>query len=71
MLGWALAAGAEAGLKRMLELMDVEIRTALGLMGVTALSQLNPSWVRPAQPVRPLSQTNTYPLFEEAARQKS
>jgi glycolate oxidase len=71
MLGWALAAGAEKGLKRMLELMDVEIRTALGLMGVTSLSQLNPSWVRPAQPVRALSQTNTYPLFEEAARRGS
>jgi len=68
MLGWALAAGAEAGLKRMLELMDVEIRTAMGLMGVTSLSQLNPSWVRPAQPVRPLSQTNSYPWFEETMR---
>ena len=65
MLGWALAAGAQAGLKRMLELMDVEIRTALGLMGVTSLSQLNPSWVRPAVPVRPLTQTNTYPWFEQ------
>jgi isopentenyl diphosphate isomerase/L-lactate dehydrogenase-like FMN-dependent dehydrogenase len=68
MLGWALAAGAEAGLKRMLELMDVEIRTAMGLMGVTSLSQLNPSWIRPAQPVRPLSQTNSYPWFEETMR---
>ena len=65
MLGWALAAGAQAGLKRMLELMDVEIRTALGLMGVTSLSQLNPSWVRPVVPVRPLTQTNTYPWFEQ------
>ena len=37
MLGWALAASGEAGLKRMLELMDVEIRTAMGLMGVTSL----------------------------------
>jgi glycolate oxidase len=64
MLGWALAAGGEAGLKRMLELMDVEIRTAMGLMGVTSLAQLNPSWVRPAQLVRALSQTNAYPWFE-------
>ena len=71
MLGWALAAGAEGGLKRMLELMDVEIRTAMGLMGVTSLSQLNPSWVRPAQPVRPLSQTNSYPWFEETMRREA
>jgi glycolate oxidase len=65
LLGWALGAAGEAGLKRMLELMDVEIRTAMGLMGVTSLAQLNPSWVRPAQPVRPASQTNGYPWFEE------
>lgn len=65
MLGWALGAAGEPGLKRMLELMDVEIRTAMGLMGVTSLAQLNPSWVRPAQPVRPASQTNGYPWFEE------
>ncbi|MBI3043471.1 MAG: alpha-hydroxy-acid oxidizing protein [Betaproteobacteria bacterium] len=68
MLGWALGAAGEPGLKRMLELMDVEIRTAMGLMGVTSLSQLNPSWVRPAQPVRPASQTNAYPWFEERQR---
>ena len=65
MLGWALGAAGEAGLKRMLELMDLEIRTAMGLMGVTSLAQLNPSWVRPVQPVRPASQTNGYPWFEE------
>lgn len=68
MLGWALAAAGEPGLKRMLELMDIEIRTTLGLMGVTSLAQLDPSWVRPAQPVRPASQTNAYPWFEEMQR---
>ncbi len=70
MLGWALAAAGEAGLKRMLELMDLEIRTAMGLMGVTSLSQLNPSWVRPAAPVRPATQTNAYPWFEEQVRKQ-
>ncbi|HSE00448.1 MAG TPA: alpha-hydroxy acid oxidase [Burkholderiales bacterium] len=70
LLGWALAAAGEPGLKRMLELMDVEIRTAMGLMGVTSLAHLNPSWVRPAQPVRPASQTNAYPWFEEQLRKK-
>lgn len=68
MLGWALAAAGEAGLKRMLELMDVEIRTAMGLMGVTSLAQLNPSWVRPASPVRAPTQTNAYPWFEEKTK---
>jgi glycolate oxidase len=70
LLGWALAAAGEPGLKRMLELMDVEIRTAMGLMGVTSLSQLSPSWVRPAAPVRAASQTNSYPWFEEQLRKK-
>ncbi len=68
LLGWALGAAGEAGLKRMLELMDVEIRTALGLMGVTSLAQLNPSWLRPAQPVGPASATSAYPWFEERER---
>ncbi|MDH5535757.1 MAG: alpha-hydroxy-acid oxidizing protein, partial [Betaproteobacteria bacterium] len=63
-----LAAGGEAGLKRMLELMDVEIRTAMGLMGVTSLAQLNPSWVRATQPVRPAGETNAYPWFETQLR---
>src|SRR5688572_28331385 len=70
MLGWALAASGEAGLKRMLELMDVEIRTAMGLMGVTSLSQLSPSWLRPAVPVRASTQTNAYPWYEEQQRKK-
>jgi len=65
LLGWSLAAGGEAGVKRMLELMDVEIRTAMGLMGVTALAQLNPSWVRPTQPVGPAGVTSAYPWLEE------
>ncbi len=65
LLGWSLAAGGEAGVKRMLELMDVEIRTAMGLMGVTSLAQLNPSWVRPALPVGPSGVTSAYPWFEE------
>ena len=65
LLGWSLAAGGEAGVKRMLELMDVEVRTAMGLMGVTSLAQLNPSWVRPAQPTGPAGVTSAYPWFEE------
>jgi glycolate oxidase len=70
LLGWALAAAGEAGLKKMLELMDLEIRTAMGLMGVTSIKQLNPSWVRPAVPIRPATQTNAYPWFEQQLRKK-
>lgn len=70
LLGWALGAAGEAGLKRMLELMDVEIRTAMGLMGITSLGQLNPSWVRQAEPVRAAKQTNGYPWFENQLKRR-
>ena len=65
LLGWALAAAGERGLTRMLEIMEIEIRTTLGLMGVTSLAQLNPAWVVPAQPTGPASVTSAYPWFEE------
>ena len=63
--GWALAAAGEAGITRMLELLEGEIRTALGLMGLTSVAQLNRSWVRSAQAVGPGSITSAYPVFEE------
>ena len=67
LLGWALAAGGQAGIERMLELLEIEIRTAMGLMGVTSLAQLNPSWVRPATPIGS-STTSAYPWYEERQR---
>ena len=63
--GLALAAAGEAGIARMLELLELEIRTMLGLMGVTSLAQLNPSWLRPTQPVSSASIMSPYPQFEE------
>ena len=65
--GLALAAAGEAGIVRMLELLELEIRTMMGLMGVTSLAQLNPSWVRPTQPVSGASIMSAYPYFEETA----
>ena len=66
--GLALAAAGEAGVARMLELLELEIRTMLGLMGVTSLAQLNPSWLRPAQPVSGASITSAYPLFDDLSQ---
>ncbi len=66
--GLALAAAGEAGIARMLELLELEIRTMMGLMGVTSLAQLNPSWLRPTQPVTGASITSAYPYFEEQIR---
>jgi glycolate oxidase len=68
LLGWALAANGEAGLVRMLELMETEIRTALGLMGVTSLRELSAAWVRPALPLASAGATSAFPYFEEQRR---
>ncbi|MFN0301775.1 MAG: alpha-hydroxy acid oxidase [Burkholderiales bacterium] len=67
--GWALAAAGEAGVIRMLELLEAEIRTTMGLMGVTSLAALNPSWVRPGLPPAAVpSMTSAYPYFEALRR---
>jgi isopentenyl diphosphate isomerase/L-lactate dehydrogenase-like FMN-dependent dehydrogenase len=41
----ALAAGGEAGLTRMLEILEIEVTTSMALLGVTSLAQLDPSYV--------------------------
>ncbi len=43
--GWGLAADGQAGIVRMLEILEDEITVAMGLMGVTSIGQLNPSYV--------------------------
>lgn len=64
--GWALAAAGEAGIVRMLELLEAEIRTTLGLMGVASLAELDPAWVRPAQPPRGRAGlASAYPYYDE------
>jgi isopentenyl diphosphate isomerase/L-lactate dehydrogenase-like FMN-dependent dehydrogenase len=39
--GWGLAAGGQAGLLRVLEILESEIVTTMGLLGITRLDQLN------------------------------
>lgn len=71
LLGWALAADGEAGVTRMLELMEVEVRTALGLMGVTSIKQLNPDWVRAVPVLGMPSAVSAYPMLADAVRRHS
>jgi glycolate oxidase len=68
LLGWSLAAGGEAGVKRMLELLDLEVRSTLGLMGLSSLKQLNPSWVKRSFAPNAPSVTSAYPWFEGALK---
>ena len=49
--GWGLAAGGPDGLVRVLEILEDEIISAMGLLGITSLDQLTSNYVRRAEPV--------------------
>jgi len=51
--GWGLAAAGQAGLVRVLELLENEISIAMGLLGVRSLAELTPQHVCKAEPVAP------------------
>jgi isopentenyl diphosphate isomerase/L-lactate dehydrogenase-like FMN-dependent dehydrogenase len=59
---YALAAAGEAGVTRMLELLETESHEVLGLLGGTAFDQLNPSYVHPAAPVVAPNVHSAFPL---------
>jgi isopentenyl diphosphate isomerase/L-lactate dehydrogenase-like FMN-dependent dehydrogenase len=50
---WGLAAAGQAGCVRMLEILENEIISAMGLMGVSSLDQLNDRYICRAEPVTP------------------
>ena len=47
--GWGLAADGKDGVVRVLEILEEEMRVAMGLMGVTSIGQLTKSHVCPAE----------------------
>ncbi|MFQ5681923.1 MAG: alpha-hydroxy acid oxidase [Candidatus Binatia bacterium] len=51
--GWGLTAAGQAGLLRVLQLLQEEITTTMGLLGVTRVDQLSPSDVCKAEAVTP------------------
>lgn len=51
--GWGLAAAGQAGLTRVLELVENEIFISMGLLGVTRVGQLSPTYICKAEPVSP------------------
>jgi isopentenyl diphosphate isomerase/L-lactate dehydrogenase-like FMN-dependent dehydrogenase len=59
--GWALAAAGEAGVTRMLELLETELRIDMMLLGVAKLSELDRSYVCPARPVMIPSAFSQFP----------
>src|SRR5918995_3026839 len=48
--GWALGAGGQQGLVRMLEILESEIVTSMALLGATRLDQLTPAYLCKSQP---------------------
>ena len=58
---YALGAGGAEGLIRCLELLEREINTTLGLLGVTSLDQLGPECVTEAMPVAMPHEHSAFP----------
>jgi len=50
LMTWGLAAGGELGLQRALELLRLEMRVAMGNIGVRTVAELGPHCVRPSYP---------------------
>jgi glycolate oxidase len=64
--GLGLAAAGEAGITRVLEILEEEIRASLGMLGVTGWSELNAGYLHPGAPlVRPPGFNSAFPLLEE------
>ncbi|QWG17150.1 alpha-hydroxy-acid oxidizing protein [Bradyrhizobium sediminis] len=61
---WALAAAGEAGVVRMLELLEDEVMRCLGLLGVTSFSELDKSYLHPATPTNLPHVFSAFPLLD-------
>jgi isopentenyl diphosphate isomerase/L-lactate dehydrogenase-like FMN-dependent dehydrogenase len=63
---YGLAAAGEAGVFRVLELLETEIATSLGLLGVPRLAALDRSCLHPAMPVTAPHVHSAFPLLNLA-----
>ena len=61
--GLGLSAAGTEGIVRVLELLETEMRTCLGLLGVTSNSELDASFLHPAPPVYTPSALNAFPFW--------
>jgi isopentenyl diphosphate isomerase/L-lactate dehydrogenase-like FMN-dependent dehydrogenase len=61
--GLAMAAGGAAGVVRMLELLETEMRINLASMGLSSIEQLTPTSVFPAEPVVAPHVLSGFPLL--------
>jgi len=61
---YALAAGGEKALVRMLEILEDEVRRCLGLLGVTKFAELDKSYLQAARPVTVPHVFSAFPLLK-------
>src|SRR6202047_2298702 len=61
---WALAAAGEAGVVRMLELLEDEVIRCLGLLGVKNFAELDKSYLHAATPTNLPSVFSAFPLLD-------
>ena len=58
--GWGLAAAGAYGVRRVLEILENEIISAMGLLGITSIDQLSPAYLRRAEPVTPAHEMSAW-----------
>jgi glycolate oxidase len=59
--GWGLAAAGQAGLVRVLEILESEMLTTMGLLGITRLDQLTSTYLSKVQPLTPAHEMSAFP----------
>ena len=52
-------------MKRVLELLEIEIKTCLGLLGACSYEELDASYLHVPSPVVQSPETSAFPLLEE------
>ena len=61
---WALAAGGDSGVLRMLELLEDEVIRTLGLLGATSFAEIGRSFLHPATATNAPSVFSAFPLLD-------
>jgi glycolate oxidase len=64
---YALAAAGQAGIVRMLEILEDEVIRTLGLLGVTSYGKLDRSYLAPAAPANAPHVFSAFPLWEHTS----
>jgi glycolate oxidase len=59
--GWGLAAAGQAGLVRVLEILESEMVTTMGLLGITRLDQLTSNYLCKVPPLPPAHEMSAFP----------